>query len=113
MKPRSGTRHNLARPAGGVLECAAFMPDDSALVRLSLAEAADLLRRRELSPVELTEAVLARIDALEPVLNAFTTLAPREEIRAAARAAEREIGPGRHHGVLHPMPVNVKDLIVT
>src|SRR3989454_4271930 len=89
------------------------MPDDAALVRLSLAEAADLLHRRELSPVELTEAVLARIDALEPVLNAFTTLAPREGVLAAARAAEREIAAGRYRGVLHGIPVSVKDLIDT
>jgi aspartyl-tRNA(Asn)/glutamyl-tRNA(Gln) amidotransferase subunit A len=89
------------------------MPDDTALVRLSLAEAADLLRRRELSPVELTEAVLARIDALEPVLNAFTTLAPREQVLAAAHAAEREITAGRYRGVLHGIPVSVKDLIDT
>src|SRR5437867_11162662 len=113
MNPRSATRHNLARTAGDVLECATFMPDDAALVRLSLAEAADLLHRRELSPVELTEAVLARIDALEPVLNAFTTLAPRGAILAAARAAEREIVAVRYRGVLHGIPVSVKDLIDT
>ena len=89
------------------------MPDDAALVRLSLAQAADLVRRRELSPVELTEAVLARIDALEPRLNAFTTLAPREEVVAAARAAEREIAAGGYRGVLHGIPVSVKDLIDT
>src|SRR5262245_6616590 len=89
------------------------MPDDAALVRLSLAEAANLVRRRELSPVELTEAVLARIDALEPRLNAFTTLAQREEVIAAARAAEREIAAGGYRGVLHGIPVSVKDLIDT
>jgi aspartyl-tRNA(Asn)/glutamyl-tRNA(Gln) amidotransferase subunit A len=88
------------------------MPE-TALVDLSLAEAADLIRRRELSPVELTTAVLARIDALNPVLNAFTTLAPREEIVAAAREAEREIAAGRYRGLLHGIPVSVKDLIDT
>src|SRR5690242_2606008 len=88
------------------------MPDTS-LVDLSLAEAADLIRRRELSPVELTAAVLARIDALNPVLNAFTTLAPREEILAAARDAEREIAAGRYRGPLHGIPAGVKDLIDT
>src|SRR6266852_5350320 len=85
----------------------------SSVVRLTLAEAADLLRRRELSPVELTRAVLARIDALDPRLNAFTTLAPREQILAAARDAEREIGAGNYRGVLHGVPVSVKDLIDT
>ncbi len=86
---------------------------DTSLVGLSLAEAAELIRRRALSPVELTEAVLARIEALQPVLNAFTTIAPREEIVAAARAAEREIAGGTYRGVLHGIPVSVKDLIDT
>src|SRR5690349_6638720 len=87
------------------------MPSD--LLRLSLAEAADLIGRRALSPVELTEAVMARIDALNPLLNAFTTLAPRDEILAGARAAEREITRGAYRGVLHGIPVSVKDLIDT
>src|SRR2546430_2502481 len=86
---------------------------DAALVRLSLAEAADRIRRRALSPVELTEAVLAQIDALDPTLNAFTTLAPREQVLGAARAAEREIAAGTYRGLLHGTPVSVKDLIDT
>src|SRR5947208_756567 len=86
---------------------------DRALLRLSLAEAADRIRRRVLSPVELTEAVLAQIDALDPTLNAFTTLAPREQVLGAARAAEREIAAGTYRGLLHGIPVSVKDLIDT
>jgi aspartyl-tRNA(Asn)/glutamyl-tRNA(Gln) amidotransferase subunit A len=85
----------------------------AALVRLSLAEAADSIRRRVLSPVELTTAVLAQIDALDPALNVFTTLVPREEVLAAARAAEREISGGTYRGPLHGVPVSVKDLIDT
>src|SRR2546427_5395072 len=88
------------------------MPD-AALLRLSLAEAADRIRRRALSPVGLIEAVLAQIDALNPALNAFTTLVPREQVLAGARAAEREIAAGHHRGVLHGIPVSVKDLIDT
>src|SRR2546421_12949918 len=88
------------------------MPD-RALLRLSLAEAADRIRRCTLSPVELTEAVLAQIDALNPTLNAFTTLVPREQVLAPARAAEREITAGAYRGLLHGIPVSVKDLIDT
>src|SRR5207244_12611151 len=91
---------------------AALMPD-LALLRLSLAEAADRLHRRALSPVELTEAVLAQINALNPTLNAFTTLVPREQVLRAARAAEREIAAGAYRGLLHGIPVSVKDLIDT
>jgi len=86
---------------------------DAALVRLSLAEAADGIRRRALSPVALIEAVLAQIDAFNPALNAFTTLVPRAQVLAAARAAEREIAAGAYRGLLHGIPVSVKDLIDT
>src|SRR2546426_12488344 len=88
------------------------MPD-AALLRLSLAEAADRIRRRTLSPVALIEAVLAQIDALNPALNAFTTLVPREQVLAGARAAEREIAAGAYRGLLPGIPVSVKDLIDT
>src|SRR5256886_16365622 len=88
------------------------MPD-ATLLRLSLADAADRIRRRALAPVALIEAVLAQIDALNPVLNAFTTLVPRAQVLAAARAAEREIAAGAYRGLLHGIPVSVKDLIDT
>jgi aspartyl-tRNA(Asn)/glutamyl-tRNA(Gln) amidotransferase subunit A len=86
---------------------------DADLVRLTLARAGELLRQREVSPVELLDAVLARIAALDPRLNAFTTLAPVEAARAAARAAERELAAGTDRGPLHGVPVSVKDLIDT
>src|SRR6185295_10373581 len=82
-------------------------------VRLSLTEAAELIRTRALSPVELVDAVLARIARLDPTLNAFTTLAPADGVRAAARAAEAEIARGGWRGPLHGIPVGVKDLIDT
>src|SRR5262245_24688842 len=88
------------------------MPDP-ALTHLTLADASERIRRRELSPVELTEAVLARIERLNPRLNAFTTLVPPDVVLDAARAAEREIGAGGWRGPLHGIPVGVKDLIDT
>jgi aspartyl-tRNA(Asn)/glutamyl-tRNA(Gln) amidotransferase subunit A len=88
------------------------MPDLS-LVDLTLVEAGELLRRRALSAVELTEAVLARIERLDRQLNTFTTMAPREEVITAARNAEREIAAGHYRGPLHGIPVSVKDLIDT
>lgn len=77
--------------------------------RASLEEAAGLIRTRQASPVELAEACLARIDELEPVLNAFV-LVTRESALAEARAAEREIASGNYRGPLHGIPVSVKDL---
>src|SRR5262245_2400078 len=71
-----------------------------ALPYWSLTEAAALLRARKLSPVELTEAVLDRIDRLDSKVGAFITVT-REDAMRAARAAEREIAAGRYRGPLH------------
>jgi aspartyl-tRNA(Asn)/glutamyl-tRNA(Gln) amidotransferase subunit A len=86
---------------------------DARLTALTLTDAADLVRRRTISPVELAEAVLERIARVDPELNAFTTLVPRDVVLARAREAEREIVAGRHRGPLHGIPVGVKDLIDT
>ena len=81
---------------------------DDAL-NLSLAEAAERIRERELSPVALAEAALARIEATEPVLNAYALLTPDLALEAAQRADD-EIASGRYCGPLHGIPVAVKDL---
>ena len=75
---------------------------------LPLLEAASLIRRRRLSPVELTSAVLGRIEALDSRLHAFITVC-REQALKAARAAEKEIARGEWRGLLHGIPVGVKD----
>ena len=82
------------------------------LARLSLAAASDLVRRRELSPPELTVACLQRIDQVEPRINAFITLM-RDEALQAAKQAEAEIAAGNYRGPLHGIPVAVKDLFAT
>lgn len=79
---------------------------------LSIAEAAKLLRTKQLSPVELTDAALNRIAQLNPALNAFITVTA-DRARRAARAAEREIARGRWKGPLHGIPISLKDNIWT
>ncbi len=86
---------------------------DSELLRLGLVEASERIHAREISPLELTRAVLDQIERLNPELNAFTTLAPREAVLDAARRASDEIASGRWLGPLHGIPVGVKDLIDT
>ncbi len=83
-----------------------------ALHFLSLTEAAALVRKKAVSPVELTRACLARIEELDPALNAFITVTA-EAAREQARAAEREIARGRRRGPLHGIPIALKDLIDT
>ncbi|MFF4818378.1 amidase [Kitasatospora sp. NPDC001309] len=77
---------------------------------LTLAEAAEQIRERRLSPVELVDSVLDRIERVEPQLGAYVTVTG-EQARAAAREAEREIARGHHRGPLHGVPVGLKDLI--
>ena len=79
---------------------------------LSAVELGELLREREVSPVEATEAYLARIQEVEPKTNAYITVCGDEAL-AAARQAESEIAGGNYRGVLHGVPVAVKDQIHT
>ena len=82
------------------------------LTRLSLAEASELLRARKVSPVELTQACLRRIDELNPKLNAFITVTA-ESALAQAREAEADLQKGRRKGPLHGIPIALKDLVDT
>jgi aspartyl-tRNA(Asn)/glutamyl-tRNA(Gln) amidotransferase subunit A len=93
------------------------MPDDltatpTQLHWLTIADAARLIERRQLSPVELTAASLARIEALDPQLNAFLLPTP-EKAREQARAAEREIMTGSYRGPLHGISFGLKDIYAT
>src|SRR5262245_21685162 len=75
---------------------------------LSLVDAAVSIKARRLSPVELTGALLERIDRLNGSIGAFLTVT-RDEALAAARLAEQEIARGRYRGPLHGIPFAVKD----
>jgi aspartyl-tRNA(Asn)/glutamyl-tRNA(Gln) amidotransferase subunit A len=82
------------------------------IVSATIAQTAERLRRRELSPVELTAATLERIEALQPRLGCFTTLVA-EHALLRAREAEREIVHGRYRGPLHGIPYTLKDVVAT
>ncbi|MDJ1137042.1 amidase [Streptomyces iconiensis] len=77
---------------------------------LSLAGAARAIGTRELSPVELTDSVLERIEATEGHLGAYVAVFA-ESVRQAADRAERDIAAGRYLGPLHGVPMGLKDLI--
>ncbi|EPJ41200.1 putative Amidase [Streptomyces afghaniensis 772] len=77
---------------------------------LTLAAAADAIGARRLSPVELADSVLDRIEQMEPHLRAYVTV-DAEGARRAARRAENDIAAGRHRGPLHGIPMGLKDLI--
>jgi amidase len=81
------------------------------LTKLSATRLAMMIRAREVSPVEVVEAHLSRIERLNPALNAVVTLAPDALDRA--REAEAEIMRGVETGALHGVPITVKDTIET
>ena len=68
-----------------------------------------MIRRKAVSPVEVTEVVLARLERLNPSLNCFCTVTA-EEARDAAVAAEVAVMTGEALGPLHGVPFSVKDL---
>jgi aspartyl-tRNA(Asn)/glutamyl-tRNA(Gln) amidotransferase subunit A len=79
---------------------------------MSAGDLSKLVQSQEISPVEIIEAHLTRIDATEPVLNSFITLLA-DQARKAARQAEKDIQAGRYKGPLHGIPVALKDLYNT
>ncbi len=76
---------------------------------LSAVEARRLIGTRKLSPVELLESCLARIEAVNPAVNAMVAM-DTERARAAAKAAEAAVMKGEKLGALHGLPVGIKDL---
>ena len=85
---------------------------DDAPCFLSGAELGRRFARGDLSPVEVTRAYLARIERLDARLNAFLTVTAERALEAAA-AAGREIAAGRSRGLLHGVPLALKDLFDT
>jgi aspartyl-tRNA(Asn)/glutamyl-tRNA(Gln) amidotransferase subunit A len=84
----------------------------SDLISLSIAEIAPLVRSRQLSSVELTQAHLDRIAAIDSKLNAHLQVFPDEAL-ARARAFDVELSAGRYRGPLHGIPIGVKDIFAT
>src|SRR5271165_6714800 len=79
---------------------------------LTIAEAARLIERRQLSPIELTSALIRRTEALDPQLNAYL-LVTADRAFDQARLAEQEIMAGRYRGPMHGIPFGLKDVYAT
>jgi aspartyl-tRNA(Asn)/glutamyl-tRNA(Gln) amidotransferase subunit A len=85
---------------------------DLDLAGLTISAVAPLIKKKQISPLELTRSYLARIKQLNPKLNAFLAMA-EEEAMAAAKKAERDIRQGKYRGPLHGIPLSIKDNIAT
>ncbi|MBZ5535778.1 MAG: amidase [Acidobacteriia bacterium] len=82
---------------------------DDSLTSLTLAKARDEIRAGRLSPLELTRAYLARIEALNPAINAYLHVAGESALQEARKATEA-VAQGKPLGPLHGIPIGVKDL---
>jgi aspartyl-tRNA(Asn)/glutamyl-tRNA(Gln) amidotransferase subunit A len=82
------------------------------LAFMTIAEMARRIAEKELSPVELTTALIRRAEALDPQLNAYLLPTPDRALDQA-RAAEREIASGRYLGPMHGIPFGLKDIYAT
>ena len=79
---------------------------------LSILELSNLMARKEVSPVEATEAYLERIESIDSRLHAYVTVTAEEALQTA-KSAEQEILQGNHRGPMHGVPIAVKDQIQT
>jgi Asp-tRNA(Asn)/Glu-tRNA(Gln) amidotransferase A subunit family amidase len=86
------------------------MPPVSDLLWTPALRLRELVRGQQLSPVELLEAVLGQVDRVDPSVHAFVTLEDGDRLLAAARAAEQAVGRGEELGLLHGLPIAIKDL---
>ena len=121
MQNTDCSRRTFLRIAGGACASAAIPSSIDAapplappidLPTATLWEASELVRTKKISPKELTAACLARIQRLDPSLNAFITVTA-EQATADAQRAEAEIMKGDWRGPLHGIPVGLKDLFDT
>src|SRR3954462_12260100 len=81
------------------------------LCSLTATELVDAYRKHEVSPVEVTRAVLERIEKLNPVLNAFNLVS--KDAEKEAKASEKRWMAGQQKGLLDGVPVSIKDIILT
>ena len=79
---------------------------------LTVSEAAEQIRQGSLSPVDLAQSLLDRIDALDPALKAWVTI-DREEVLSIARQREQELSSSGPKGPIHGVPVGLKDIFYT
>lgn len=79
---------------------------------LTINEAANLIKERKLSPVELTRTLLDRIERYDDKLHSFIRVL-KDEALTQAITAEKEIASGKYRGPLHGIPIGLKDVIET
>jgi aspartyl-tRNA(Asn)/glutamyl-tRNA(Gln) amidotransferase subunit A len=110
--PHTSRREWLSAIAGGAIAIRALGADADELSSLTLKQASDHIRSKKVSPVELTEACLARIKTYNSKTNAWITVM-REQALAQAKILEKEQAAGTLRSPLHGIPIGLKDTIDT
>ncbi|WJH29178.1 amidase family protein [Paenibacillus sp. CC-CFT742] len=82
------------------------------LNELSITETAELIKNKMISPVELTQSYLKRIEEVEPAVQAFVTITAEQALQAA-KESEHKLMNGDYLGPLHGIPYGAKDIIHT
>jgi len=108
----TGNRRDLLKAGATLAAAGRLWPQSGDLAGLTLRQAAEGVREKSVSPVELTRACLSRIEKLNPLLNAYITVTG-EAALAEARALEAEAQKGKFRGPLHGVPIALKDNIDT
>ena len=85
---------------------------DEQLAFLPATELRELIRNRKVSPVEVTQMYLDRIDRLDSKLHSYLTITSEIALKSA-RNAERDVMEGKELGLLHGVPISIKDLQMT
>lgn len=78
---------------------------------MTIKQASELIKKRELSPVDLTKSVLERIEKVDGTINSYISVLSEQAMEAAGNA-EKEITSGKYKGALHGIPLGLKDLFV-
>ena len=78
---------------------------------LSIREVSELIKRKEVSPVELTHSILDRVEDVDSKIHAYISILRGEALKAA-NEAEKQISSGTYLGALHGVPISVKDIFV-
>ena len=102
------TAAKAATPARGQAKT-----DDRPLYDLEISEAADLIRRRKITAVQLAQSVLERTAQVEDRVLTYALLYNADDVLAQARAADQLLRSGRYLGPLHGIPIGLKDIIFT